>query len=356
MNRGNVMKKLILKLIQKYKKKRFETMEIERELKSELNESKMYMFHSEFTKALLSLEEEGKIQQIKSSGAYSIDGRIKKKYQIVGGKQTISEDEKTYIMTQFHPRLNVSSYLKDMTQFKKDQKYIKIISNFLDTKKEKEPSLSVNERSYRLFDDEKFLSSSEGSKVLNRLGMTFKDLHSFETFEPFFYYQMPVSRNGDVLIVENKDTFFSLKELMKNGINTWAGLRITMLIYGEGNKIVSSINFLNEVGVSKETPIYYYGDLDPEGIAIYHRTKSNTEYKVVPMEVFYKNLWENKKDIKVKKNQKWNSAAIEEFLSFFEKEWGSEVMVFLGNGNYVPQEATSIEILRRLADGFKKVV
>jgi len=46
-----------------------------------------------------------------------------------------------------------------------------------------------------------------------------------------------------VLIVENKDTFFSLKALFQEGINRWSGKSFSMLIYREGRKILKSISF-----------------------------------------------------------------------------------------------------------------
>ncbi|MCL0063142.1 DUF2220 domain-containing protein [Peptococcaceae bacterium] len=81
-----------------------------------------------------------------------------------------------------------------------------------------------------------------------------------------------------MLIVENKDTFFSLKALFQEGINRWNGKSFSMLIYGEGRKILygegrkilKSISFFEEIEEYKglSTSFYYFGDLDAEGISI----------------------------------------------------------------------------------------
>ncbi|MCL0101390.1 DUF2220 domain-containing protein [Peptococcaceae bacterium] len=101
-----------------------------------------------------------------------------------------------------------------------------------------------------------------------------------------------------MLIVENKDTFFSLKALFQEGINRWNGKSFSMLIYGEGRKILKSISFFEEIEEYKglSTSFYYFGDLDAEGISIWYELTEQRE--VVPFVYFYCCLFErNKKNI-----------------------------------------------------------
>jgi len=73
-----------------------------------------------------------------------------------------------------------------------------------------------------------------------------------------------------VIIIENKDTFYSIKDLMKDDIRIWNGIELSLVIYGEGRKIKKSFNFFYDLEKTKgeKANICYFGDLDPEGISM----------------------------------------------------------------------------------------
>ncbi|MEM4992186.1 Wadjet anti-phage system protein JetD domain-containing protein [Priestia sp. SB1] len=181
-------------------------------------------------------------------------------------------------------------------------------------------------------------------------------MYCYQTFEPFFYFQRPNESIENILIIENKDTFFSLKKLLQDNVRVWNGINISILIYGEGNKITKSIQYIEEIGIEKNVPIYYFGDLDPEGIAIYNRANERTERDLLPFTMFYKELWECKHNKKKWKNQSWNTEAISNFFSYFDNSWTNQVIPFLEKRNYLPQEALNIELLRRLSDGYNEAI
>lgn len=350
------MKELIKEILKSKTNKRFNTLDLEREVKLEFNRGDKLFSYRDFTKVILDLEYENFIKKIKSSKQTTSNPLLFSKYQLVVEKKKINKQLLELLLANVHPRIDTAIYFKDEELLKKDLIYIEEISKYLSNKNSIYQDISVNERSYELFGDEKFLGSNRGKGLLKRLSLTLKDLHCYETFEPFFYYQRSNVPVNGVLIVENKDTFFSIKKLLNEGVNIWSGIPISLLIYGEGNKITKSIHFIEEIGVGEEVPIYYYGDLDPEGIAIYYRTKERTSRKISPFVPLYKELWEYKRTNRKWDNQSWNSTAINDFFSFFDDQWTGEVNNFLHQKGCVPQEALSIETMRGMAYGIAKSV
>lgn len=347
---GNLKKK-IEEFLAGNKKAYIRLMDLEKFLKQANGGSIGIHFYKELGEAIIALEKEQKIEAVKSSKKYAMNMKIADKYRKVKGKQEITKEHENEIHNSYHFKMEMNHYINDPARYEKDKDILKRISSFLSSKREGENFLSVNERSFELFGAEKLLLSSHGQKVLSTVNITMEDLCCFRTYEPFFYYGSPLSPDGSILIVENKDTFTSFKKLFINGVRSWEGVTISMLIYGEGNKITSSISFLEELGVPKATPIYYFGDFDPEGIDIYDRLRKATERKIHLFEGFYRVLWERRKGSKVDTYQTWNRDAIDYFLSIFQEKEQIEILQYLENKKYVPQEALNIERLRRLSDG-----
>jgi len=351
------MKEIIENLIFNNEKLRFETVDIENKLKEELEEKRGPLFYRDFANHILLLEKEGKIVRLKNAQVYSRDTRIATKYQKQKTNFPNEEETKNKIQAYFHPQMQLSTYFKNLEQFKKDQCYLEKISSFLLNKSAWEPYLSVNERSFEIFGNEKFLGSAAGLKILSMIGLSFEQLACYETYEPFFHFGFVTRSTENILIVENKDTFFSLKKLFQEGTTRWENKHFSMLIYGEGNKITKSINYLEELKVPIETSIFYFGDLDPEGISIYERLRQGKEREIHIMKIFYVELWKRRKNSKIiGKEQKWNQTAIDNFLSNFNTQEQTEIHNYLLEKNYVPQEALNIEILRSLSDGIRKTV
>ncbi|UOE53521.1 Wadjet anti-phage system protein JetD domain-containing protein [Cytobacillus oceanisediminis] len=347
------MKITIEQYIANLKKLRFEVMELELYLKNE--GLRTPLFYKEMANIILDLVDEGKVKPIKSSKSYSMDSRILNRYEKI--KQKAKNDHlKDEMLTNYHTSISMTYYLNRPDQYKKEKSQLMAISQFLTNKRKSVPVLSVNERSYQLFGDEKLLFSKKGKRILANIGITYQDLCCYFTYEPFFYYSVTQAENNSILIVENKDTFFSLKKLFKEGIYSWNGIRFSMLVYGEGNKITRSIDYMDELQVPVETPIYYFGDFDPTGISIFCRVQSLCDREINLMTSFYREMWKRRKDGKVKKDQEWNEEAITRFLSNFDKEEQQSYLRYLKEDQYIPQESLSIEVLRGLSNGIEKTV
>lgn len=345
------MKERVLNHLQLRRTKRFTIEEIEKELKEELKGNRGAFFYRDLGLAIMDLEAEGVIKGIKSSKKHPVNKHLFNKYQMTERKELIDKETIATLLSGYNPSINTSFFLQHTSNMDKASFYLKKISMFLDEKKEQTEWMSLNERSYDLFGDEKFLASPEGRILLKNINMTTDDLYCYETFEPFFYYQIPKLPVENILIIENKDTFFSLKRLMQEGVHHWNGKAFSLLVYGEGNKIAKSIEFLDELGMDEQTPIYYFGDLDPEGISIYHRTKKKTVRKIRPFTYFYEALWERKNNSRKWDNHRCSPEAMKEFLSHFKMDWSQNVEAFLDSNGCIPQEGLHLEMLRRLSDG-----
>jgi hypothetical protein len=347
------MKMTIENYITGSKKITIDVVEIEMFLKKE--GIKRPLFYKEMANAILELLEKGKLSPVKSSKRYAMDNRIFNRYKKVENNEETNL-YKNEILTNYDPRMTMTSYLKRIDQYKKDKEYLKAISQFLVNKRRVEPFISINERSYQLLGNEKLLFSEKGNKILKNIGLTYNDLCCYLTYEPFFYYRIDQDEEEGILIVENKDTFFSFKKLFMEGVRSWNGISFSMLIYGEGNKITKSIEYLEELQIPATTPVYYFGDFDPMGMTIFYRLKTSSTRGIHLMIPFYKEMWKHRKESIVKNDQEWNECAIKYFSTCLEKEEQVPYIQYLRENKYIPQEALHIERLRGLSDGANQAV
>lgn len=240
-------------------------------------------------------------------------------------------------------------YLKNSDDYLKDKGIIDKILNYM--KKNDDSVVTVNERAYELFGDEKFFKGDEknrsrGEIVLKRLGLNYVQLGCIETVEPFFSFQMKdffSSQFRNIYIIENKDTFWSFK---RNVMDLPAVIKSDMLIYGEGRKILSSFQYINEYEINpREDTIHYFGDLDAEGINIYCELKSKfPEYYIIPFYKGYEAVMEiglKKGLAKTPRQQKISDENILQFVNGFDINVAVKIRKLINGGFYIPQEALS---------------
>jgi len=258
------------------------------------------------------------------------------------------------IIRSIPPPAVLDYYLRNPQDFRRDRAIIDKISSFL--RQPHQDIVTVNERAYQLFGDEKFFkgagkSRSRGETVLKRLGLSYADLGCRETVEPFFSFQ---SRDfhalaaRDIFIIENKDTFWSFKRQI---MDKPARLKAHLVIYGEGKKIISSFRFVEEYAVNPQTDrFYYFGDLDPEGINIYCTLLDEyPRYNIQPFVAGYQAVLEiglAKAPVKTPKDQRLIKENVDKFLQAFEPPWAARIKEHLLQGFYIPQEALSAEEMK----------
>lgn len=286
---------------------------------------------------------------------------LRQKYKI--NKKTAEKDAELVeqIVRSITPPAKVDYYLKNPRDYVQDKPVIEVITGFLKREHSvhslhsahsaRKDIVTVNERAYQLFGDEKFFKGagknrSHGQTVLKRLALTYADMACEETVEPFFSFlrrdfHALAARN--IFIVENKDTFWSFKKQL---MDCPSRIKVDMLIYGEGKKIISSFRFVAEYGV-RAVPdrFYYFGDLDPEGINIYCELLAQyPQYQITPFHEGYQAVLEiglRQAPVKTPAAQKIKAENIALFTGTFAPAWGAKLQKHLEGGFYIPQEALS---------------
>lgn len=259
------------------------------------------------------------------------------------------------IIRSIEPPASVDYYIDNYDDFVADKPVIEAISVFL-RQKENKDLVTVNERAYELFGDEKFFKGSDkersrGESVLKRLKLKYEDLVCYETPEPFFNFQKKVFselKSRTIYIIENKDTFWSFKHHI---MDSSSKLDPDMIIYGEGKKILSSFKFVDEYDINPDCDTFiYFGDLDPEGINIFYALKDKyPRYKIEPFIEGYKAILETgfqKKPSRIPGKQGINEKNIIRFIKDFDKTTAEKIKNLLTSGCYIPQEALSASIMK----------
>lgn len=162
-----------------------------------------------------------------------------------------NQPEKDY--GEVHPRFDHQHYLSHPEQFLASQEDLEALSDFLwKRSSELETPMSINEHSFSIFGKEKLLKSVEKQfSTYFRLPMfSFEELNAYPTPEPFFEFISPDRERGAVLIIENKDTWYTLRKLMKEEhASTLFGISLKVFLYGEGKKITRQSGRLREYQV-----------------------------------------------------------------------------------------------------------
>ncbi|WP_231682493.1 Wadjet anti-phage system protein JetD domain-containing protein [Phosphitispora fastidiosa] len=350
------MKQAVISFIVNQKKKLIECELIERHVIGSLGIDGYWKAggYPVLAEIITDMVEKGILSPVKARGINCKSPELYNIYRIVPSDEKPELEKRRQLLTQYHPMINTSFYLRHVKELEQDERYISLLDRFLKDNPDlgKLTPITVNERSFQVFRDEKWLLSVQGQNFLQRVGLDLDKLQCYITHEPFFYYSKKQNSGPvNVLIVENKDTFFSLKTLFQEGINSWDGIEFSLLIYGEGRKIEKSISFYGELddyqNVTSE--FCYFGDLDPEGISIWHALAAKIPVK--PFVFFYKILFEKYgfDAPVVRKNQRFSHEAVEEFAAYFTKDIAAGMKKMLMAGYYLPQEGLDYAAMRVLA-------
>lgn len=228
--------------------------------------------------------EQGLIKPIKKSGLTSFRPPVFHEY-----KKVIAKPDDSSCLDRIkalHPKLNISRYLSHPEHYTKQQEVIQKLSEFLWHKGEDfNRMMSVNEKSYEIWGNEKLLDSVIGQTLLSYNGITLAELGCYRTPEPYFSTIFSWEfRDQAILIIENKDTWYTISKLLKQSPHKQlCKIPIAMTVYGEGNKATRQggiLEFLKDY-TSLETAVYYFGDIDVAGIDIYERVrKTNRELRI----------------------------------------------------------------------------
>ena len=281
------------------------------------------------------------------------------KFKIVGYKkaENVTSQEDKLFLHSLNPKINTSYYFKKAGELKRDKENLKKLSNFLDSLDDNTAYISLNERSYELFGYEKCLSGVNGKNSLfQNTKITLDDIRCFETYTPLQCYIMPNFYSKEiktVLIVENLDTYWSFHRAMNESC---LGKYIDMLVYGCGNKSTGNFKFYKHYSITSDDNIYYFGDIDPEGLAIYRRVKeANPELNIKLAEELYEatikmGLKKGLYDIHNENQTKLDEETIDTLLKSLDRKTFQEFKNILLSGKYIPQEALNYRVLLEMIE------
>jgi len=373
--------------------------------------------YEEYYNIVVELAKNNIITPVKNSGSNGRRPPLYKRYNVI--KPECSFDELIPEIRLLHDKLNIEGYLASPEKYKKHKPWLSLLDDFLKhNSKSLETPLSINERSFQIFKKEKALKEDkELVAVLNyNPGLT-EVLNYYHTPEPFFMYNITNNsirgdikgNNGNIrnnsnynkygniiepkeqheqyeqvgiedikqepaaalqklnrepdqklniLIIENKDTWYTLKNIMSRNCNCLAGIHFVSLIYGEGKKIARKMDSLTEFDKSffdsVKTNYYYFGDLDYEGIGIFHDLiNANPMLNIKLMKSLYTAMLDASKDIieqlpVTKEKQAKKAEQLERFVSFFDSRYQAIIKNILECDRYIPQEILNNEDFKKL--------
>lgn len=299
---------------------------------------------------ILKFIEDGKIKPVKASGVNGKKPALYREYWILEEKQDYSVwlEELKYSL---HPAISIDYYLSHPETYVRERRDVIRLSEYL---KEQGKKLhcqeSVNERSFEIWGQEKFLKKGEGRKILKHCGLDTGFLNVYDTTEPLAYFCRTREVPQNLLILENKDTFFSMRKHLLESRCEILGVPMGTLIYGAGKGILKSFRdfeFCAEPYMRAEgNCIFYFGDLDYEGIGIYEslaRTFAE-HWKVVPFLPAYEAMLEKAAKTKslpeTKEQQNRNIEQL--FFSWFQADQVRKMKEILEADRYIPQEILNI--------------
>ncbi|XCP85149.1 Wadjet anti-phage system protein JetD domain-containing protein [Roseburia hominis] len=307
----------------------------------------LYIEQYEYVMLLL---KEGHIRPLKASGTNGKHPALYREYWLLEESKdySVMEDELKYQIT---PQISVDYYLSHLEAYEQDRDWVLKLSEYLKDRSEcLESPESVNERSFEIWGREKFLSKEQGRKILKRCGLTEGFLNIYKTVEPLAYYSHTREVPQNLLILENKDTFYSMRRHLLEGNDRILGVRIGTLIYGGGKRIRRSFEdfeFCIEPYMKADgNRIYYFGDMDYEGIGIYEGLAEvfAEKWKIEPFVPAYEALLRKAKKAghlpETKEQQNRNIKNV--FFLFFSEEQTQQMKKILECNEYVPQEILNI--------------
>ena len=267
------------------------------------------------------------------------------------------EEEQDYsalkqeLLFNLAPQINITYYQNNLEAYDKERRDVLSLSSFLQNSAALlTKQVSYNERSFQIWQREKFLLQGAGKKILSHCGLELAKLNCYSTAEPFAYFAATRAVPQKLLIIENKDTFFSMRKHLLAGNNQLLGENISTVIYGAGKRVVS---YFQEFNASAEpymladgNELLYFGDLDYEGIGIYETLAESFaeqgEIKpFIPAYLAMLTKADNYKQLPpTKKDQNRNLQGT--FFSYFSADAQAQMQSILQNDLYIPQEILTI--------------
>lgn len=328
-----------MKDIRGYHKTIIETAEMQRYLN--------IVDYKEFAGVVIELLNKGIIEPVKSSKHNAKRPRLYNKYRILKEKKDYSElfEEMRY---KLNYELNLDYYLNKPEKYLEVRDNIIKLSDFLNAKKELlNIPISFKERSFQIWGREKYLEREGGKTLLKHLKFPIEKLNIYYTTEPLAYYSQHKESPQKILIIENKDTYYTFRKYLIDGKPKIFDMNIGTVIYGSGKSIWNSFNDF-AIGAEKhlldeKNEFFYFGDLDYEGIFIFQQLYDNFagNYEIKPFVEAYKYMidkYENVNVVLPETKEGQNRKHFNYFLEYFDDIYRKKIVDILESNRYIPQE------------------
>lgn len=297
--------------------------------------------------AILEQVEDGHLIPVRSSGLNGLRPALYNRY-LVNKTKNDKKAVQREIDLLIEPPLSSSFYKKHTVQFEKDRSMILALQEWLEFHPDPDAltMVSMNERSFEIFFQEKALKES-GLRVAKNLGIKEEQLRFYRTIEPLALSSAS-NRPGPILIIENRDPYISLRNLLVQKHTQILGSFVQTVAYGSGYRIHDSLQDMLCFGApyileSLSYGLYYWGDLDYEGIHIYEKLVERYPHiQIVPWLPGYRAMLAKGRNVPLpfyKEKQKYADGRL--FFSFFDETFVLEAKAILEAGRYIPQEILS---------------
>lgn len=321
----------------------------------ELRALTMINDYNKFADVITDLVKENKLAPVKASGTNG------KKISTLYNKYKLIEQVEDYMETFEEIKLlsaefNHQAYFNKPIEYIKNREEIRALDEFLKRDKTdlKVPA-SINERSFQIWGKEKLLKEKNIiQKIFLFNGLDLAMLNFYETPEPFFEYIYSYETNMNILIIENKDTWYTLRKLIREKNINKCGNNYNVLLYGEGKKIIRNNEMLqyydSEILKASNNRYFYFGDLDYEGIGIFNSLKQlyPTLDIVLDVEFYVLMLDSCDKDKLPSTKEKQQRGELTSFLKHFNNEYQNKISDILISGRYIPQEIINYKKLSEI--------
>lgn len=306
--------------------------------------------YEDFASAIQALMDEGILSPIKANGYNKRVINLPNKFQL--SKERLEGNHKHNLqqcVQSLSADIDLDYYFKHREDdWLQDKKHILIVDMYIKEKGLPTEGATIPERSYQVCGDEKWLQEKGGLQVLERINLIEK-MKLIKEVEPAAFALNKTFQDHQIykhLIVENKSIFYRILDFLDES-------SYSSLIYGAGWRVISSIqSFKRQFSFEDRNQIFYYfGDLDYEGIKIWQTLNDSFEHvaDIVPDQVLYRRLL-SLPSSQGKDNQKPHITALAAFCEAAALDDGEmdHLVNLLRSGYYLPQEALSVKVLKKL--------
>lgn len=308
-------------------------------------------------KYLKNLTKKGQLEPIKSSGHIGGEYDFYEKYRIVehitdewqqnfddlnSRAMKVGLSLEKYLLPSNRRELQTEKNSKNWfidnywhQDFEKDKSNLVKIINFMTNKKEllKRP-VSVNERSFQIFGQEKVFEKQNGQTLLKRLGINYDSLNTYNTFE--FPNIKEVNPTGINVMIENEDPMFDLVYAKHPKVHE--------VIYSGGQSLIASLKNPLVHDFDNEDNLYYWGDLDGIGISMFLNVQKLLP-GINPWVEMYEKMLDKADNLtlpKPKNGNSFNKKELEEFKAYFPSTYQDKLDNLNEQQTYIPQEIVTI--------------